>query len=254
MDGSEDPKTLLASEEVLHRIDWICRRRFPDENDAVECHNYVFDKLLEDDCRRLRLYKGRGGCSFTTYVYTVINSLVVDFVREREGRRRIPEIVSRLGQLAVAVYELICHKRYSLSDAFEMLCMRDLYKAGYDAFLAEVEIVSAAPCPEKRVFMTMDDPDSPGPEISDVEDNPLEQLLARLDQERRIKASRVIREVTSELSEEDQMLVRLKFASDCRTGEVAKALGLEAAMIRKKLKSLLTRYRARLLSEGIREP
>jgi len=49
-------------------------------------------------------------------------------------------------------------------------------------------------------------------------------------------------------------LVRLVYGSDQSVPAAAKVIGLPASTAGKRLKSLLTKYREKLLAEGIREP
>ncbi len=59
--------------------------------------------------------------------------------------------------------------------------------------------------------------------------------------------------MTSELSDEDQILVKLVYGSDHSAAAAAKVLGISPPAARKRLKSLLIKYKAALLAEGIRE-
>ena len=78
-------------------------------------------------------------------------------------------------------------------------------------------------------------------------------IINRFDGERRMKALEVIREVTAGLAEADQLLVRLVYGSDLSVSAGAKVVGLKPATARKRLRSLLIKYREALLAEGIRE-
>ena len=113
-----DPKALLTSEDVLNKVEAVCRRRFPDQNEADECYLFVIDGLKASDYKGLRAYKGQS--SLNTYLYTLINSLASDFKRQKYGRKRIPKRVSRLGEWAETVYRLVCWQRYSYKEAYDI--------------------------------------------------------------------------------------------------------------------------------------
>ncbi len=247
-----NPQTILTSKDTLNKIETVCKRRFPDRNDADECYLFIIESLEESDYRRLRAFKGKS--SLKTYLYTLVNSLAADFNRKKYGRRRIPKIVSKLGLWAEAVYRFVCWQKFSFDDAYDMVSIQGLFSGSFNEFLDSAEPIRHAPCPENPRFVSGDA--DVGDTFSNTEDqgfNPLEALIEKLDRERRIRAGEIIREVTSELSDEDQILVKLVYGSDHSAAAAAKVLGISPPAARKRLKSLLIKYKAALLAEGIRE-
>ena len=55
----------------------------PDDDEARDCFNFVFLKLAEKGCRKVRLFQGRA--SFKTYFVTVCRNLIVDYYRENNS-------------------------------------------------------------------------------------------------------------------------------------------------------------------------
>jgi len=248
-----DPEKILSSIDVLAKIETVCIRRFSAENDQNECYVYVIDSLKADNFKRLRAFKGKS--KLNTYLYSLINSLVIDFRRKQYGRRRIPAGVAKLGKWAETVYRFVCWQKFSFDDAYDFLRIDGLYTGSYIQFIKEIELIKKVPCRENPAFQSIDETrESSLKDIKDDGDNPLEFLIQKLDRERRIKALKVIRETTAELSENDQLLVRLVYGSDQSVPAAAKVIGLAASTAGKRLKSLLTKYREKLLAEGIREP
>jgi RNA polymerase sigma factor (sigma-70 family) len=248
-----DPAQILASGDILEKIAAVCKRHFSAENDRNECYVFVLDSLKADDFKRLRAYKGKSKLS--TYLYTLINSLVIDFRRKRYGRRRIPTAVLKLGKWAEAVYRLVCWQRFSVDDAYEFLRIDGLYEGSYDQFMQAIVPIRNAPCRENPTFKSIDD--LVGDPIQNMEGagaNPLESLIQKLDRNRRINALKVIRETTQKLPEKDQLLVRLVFGSQQPVQAAAKIIELSTSAARKRLKSVLIKFRERLLAAGIREP
>ena len=248
-----DPEKILSSSDLLIKIETVCKRRFSAENDQIECYVYVIDSLKADNFRRLRAFKGKS--SLNTYLYALINSLVIDFRRKLYGRRRIPAGVAKLGKWAETVYRFVCWQKFTFDDAYDFLRIDGLYTGSYIEFIKETEPIRKAPCRENPSFQSIDKThESVLKNIDDESANPLEFLIQKLDRERRIKALKVIRETTAGLSEDDQLLVRLVFGSDQSVSAAAKVIGLQASTAGKRLKSLLTKFRQNLLAEGIREP
>lgn len=246
-----NPGEILSSSDVLKKIETVCRRHFSAENDVNECFVFIIDSLRSGDCKRLRAFQGRS--KLTTYLYTLVNSLVVDFRRKKFGRRRIPAAVQKLGQWAEAVYRLICWQRFSVDDAFDFLQIDGLYEGSYDRFRQEITPIQNAPCREKPVFQSIDNPKSPASHLGDSGSNPMEKLLEKLDHDRRFRAAGIIREITDELSEEDRLLVRLVYGSDHSVRAAAAVAGLSTSAARNRIKRILILIRERLLANGIRE-
>jgi RNA polymerase sigma factor (sigma-70 family) len=248
-----DPAAILASRDILQKIETVCSRQFSDENDRDECYIFVLDSLKADDFKRLRAFKGKSKLS--TYLYSLINSLVIDFRRKKYGRRRIPAAVLKLGKWAEAVYRLVCWQKFSFDDAYDFLRVDGLYEGNYDQFIQEVEAIRDAPCRENPTFKSIDEPDRNSVRHMDASGtDPLEALIQELDRERRITALRVIRATTQGLPEPDQILVRLVFGSGQPLSAAAKIIDLPASAARKRLQTLLLKYRESLLAVGIREP
>ena len=247
-----NPEEILSSSDVLKKIETVCRRHFSADNDVNECFVFVIDNLSSQDYKRLRSFKGRS--KFTTYLYTLVNSLVVDFRRKKYGRRRIPAAVQKLGQWAEAVYRLICWQRFSVDDAFGFLQVDGLYEGSYDRFRQDILPIQNAPCRENPSFQSIDNPASLASYLHDPRGNPMEKLIEKLDHHRRFQAAGIIRKITEELSEKDQMLVRLVYGSDHSVRAAATVVGLSTTAVRNRLKRLLSTFKEQLLAAGIREP
>jgi RNA polymerase sigma factor (sigma-70 family) len=213
----------------------------------------VIDSLKADNFKRLRAFKGKS--KLNTYLYSLINSLVIDFRRKQFGRRRIPAGVAKLGKWAETVYRFVCWQKFSFDDAYDFLRIDGMYSGSYIDFIKEIELIKKAPCRENPAFQSIDEtPESTFKNMNAEGSNPLDFLIQKLDREKRIKAIKVIRETTVEFSEDDQLLVKLVYGSDQSVAAAARVIGLPASTAGKRLKSLLTKYREKLLAVGLREP
>lgn len=252
VDNPIHPETILSSKEILHKIEAVCKRHFADENEQHESFVFILDGLKADNFKRLRAYKGKS--RLTTYLYSLINTLVIDYRRKTYGRRRIPAAVVKLGKWAEAVYRLVCWQKFSFDDAYDLLRVEDSFDGPYERYLQAIAPIREAPCRENPRFQSLDEDGSSVPENPHNPDtNPLEALIDKLDHTRRGKALKIIRAATARLSQEDQMLIRLVYASGQPVTNVAKMIGMSAPSARRRLKRLLTQYREQLLAEGIRE-
>ena len=252
-DENIDPEKILSSGEILERLEAVCKRHFSNENDQNECYVFVLDSLKADNYKRLRAYQGRS--KLNTYLYSLTNSLVIDFRRKRYGRRRIPASVAQLGKWAEAVYRLVCWQKFSFDDAYDFLRIDGLFEGPYDKFIKEIEPIRNAPCRENPTFQSLNDPGNRFIQNTNGTNfNPLESLVQKLDRKRRFNALEVIRETIKALSPEDQLLVRLVYGSEQPVSVAARVMGLSASAARRRLKGLLAKFREELLAKGIREP
>ena len=70
---------------------------------AIEDHyQSVSLKLIEDDCRRIRAFRGEG--SFAGYIGGIVDNLLLDLLRREAPRRRLPAEVLRMPQLHRAIF------------------------------------------------------------------------------------------------------------------------------------------------------
>ncbi|MGD9289516.1 MAG: sigma-70 family RNA polymerase sigma factor [Desulfobacterales bacterium] len=248
-----DPETLFFSDDLYAKIEAVCKRHFSAENNQSECSIFVIDSLKANNFKRLRDFKGKS--SLNTYLYSLINSLVIDFKRKKFGRRRIPAGVVKLGKWAEAVYRFVCWQKFSYDDAYDFLMVDGLFTGSYDEFIRAAEPIRRAPCRENPAFQSSEDARKGDlKNIMAGDSNPLETLIQKLDRERRIRALKIIKETTARMSGNDRLLVKLVYGSDRSLTAAAKVLGLPASTARNRLKRLLTTYRESLLAEGIREP
>jgi RNA polymerase sigma factor (sigma-70 family) len=248
-----DPQKILNSSDILKRIETVCTRHFSNENDQNESFVFIIDNLKADNFRRLRAYKGKS--KLTTYLYSLINSLIIDFRRKKYGRRRIPAGVVKLGKWAEAVYRLVCWQNFTFDDAYDFLKIEGLFEGPYEQYIKDIAPIRKAPCRENPTFQSINEMNSDSLQnAGGSSSNPLELLICKLDHERRIKALKIIRETTAKLSQEDQLLVRLVYGSEQPVKTAANIMGFSLSSARRRLKRLLTQYREQLLAEGIREP
>ncbi len=249
-----DPKALLSSPETIRKITNKCKYNFSDENEAGECFNYIIDGLKADDYRRLRLYQGKSRPE--TFLFTTVNRMVVDFRRQRYGRRRIPVQVSNQGNWAERVYALVCWEKFTYDDAFHFISDEKLFSGSYTDYIAGIEPIRTAPCKENPFFQSLDGHKGNPVDIeAATTENPLEQLIAKLDRDYRIAAIGIIKETMATLSDDDQLLVRLVYGSDNKVAAAGRAIGVDnASTARRRLNNLLLQFREALLKNGIGKP
>jgi RNA polymerase primary sigma factor len=78
-------------------------RRFPRAHSSHDdLYQEVCLRLAEEDCRRLRDFDGRG--RFETYVFVLVDRMLIDLMRKERSRRRLPVAVAAMPALEQAVF------------------------------------------------------------------------------------------------------------------------------------------------------
>lgn len=98
LDSAERIKSLASSEiiDILYRsysdyIYSIIRAKIASvnlsEEDAEDCFSFVIIKLCDDDCKKVRQFKG--GSAFKTYLTVICRNLVTDYIRIEIRKERM---------------------------------------------------------------------------------------------------------------------------------------------------------------------
>jgi RNA polymerase sigma factor for flagellar operon FliA len=222
-------------EQELPRIDRVidvaASRHRLGRTEREDFRSYVLFKLLEDDCRRLR--KFRGESRFETYLNVVVKRLFLDFRIERWGKWRASARARKLGKPAVLIERLIYRDGLDRNEAREMLVQHGLYLEpdDFEAILREI------PCRSSRGRH----PDGPsGGGLSEWE---------RAGARRRIEDA--LRGGFESLSREDRILLKLRFLDGCTVKQIAGAMGIPERPLYPRLRRVLEQLRGTLEEMGL---
>ncbi len=217
-------KEFLANTDNYRIIDDLCKKKFSDSGEALECSNYILDKLKEDRGRRVTEFKGRS--SFKTYITVTVNALIVDFCRMKYGRARYPKRIRDAGESAVKAYELLVFQDMSEDYAFSYLKENGLIKGRKSAFLEMInrlEIYKKAD--RARIFpMSSVSKQILNRFIITDSQNPLEKILSREESIQKEKLTELIQEFVEALSGEDRMILKLSWQEGLSLRKIAKIL------------------------------
>jgi RNA polymerase sigma factor (sigma-70 family) len=127
------------------------RRLIREHDDVMDVFASVCEALVADDLARLRRYADRipHETSAASWLVAVVRNLTVDWLRQRDGRRRLT-VPAHLPPLHAAIYTAMCVGGHSAVEAYEMLHARRATAMPYREFLREVRATQrAAPCPDR---------------------------------------------------------------------------------------------------------
>lgn len=236
--GEDFEAALRVAEEVVR---YLARRRHCSADEAEEFGSAARLHLVEADFRVLRLHQGRS--SLRTYLTVVLDRLLVDLRRRRWGVWRPSAEARRLGPAAVKLDQLLHRDGLGLQDAIETLRTNEGLR------LEEREWATlAARLPVRTRRREV------GPEAlaelcvpaSTVEAN----ALANVREERRARLRVCLRAALDGLSDEDCLILRLRFGQALTVASIAASLGLEAKGLYRRFEGLLRRLRCTLEDDG----
>jgi len=244
----------FVEEHTATLLALIRRAGVVDEDDAAEIYVRVCQRLAENECARLRRHDPSKG-ALAAWLTIVVRRVIVDWVRSREGRRRLFRSVRRLSEFDQKVFELRFWEGLKASEIAERIGAARGRPADLADVLEGLERISdvlsdrhqsqlAAIVGRSRPALSFDAP---------VRGAPLDLLDARSDpeaaaQERELEA--IFASALSALSPEDAAIVRLMFGRGWSRAEVERSLHL-AELSPSRVKEILARLRAWLEAKGV---
>lgn len=199
-------------------------RRFPRDASTGrldDTYQEVCLKFIEDDYRRIRAYDGLG--SFTGFILTVAERILIDLLRRDAPRRRLPAAVARLSQLDQDVYAAVVWGGHPHDPARLAMTMRGRFEADpdIDQVRASLERLAAAgsltPMPSavrtEMVSLDTSGDEEQGMAIPDPGATPEQQLLDSEEESSRSALLDAIRKAAAELPPADRLYLQTVFAA-----------------------------------------
>jgi len=215
-----------------------CVRRFAmDEDERMEIYVHVCCRLVADNCRRVRNYRGQGdigSCKFSTWLAAVVFNLAREWIRSSRGRRRLFQAVKELGRTDRLVFKYYFWEGYSTAQIAMLLRSRE------QAPFAVGDVVERLKSIERRLsrdhrwrlvtsLLRSAGPlsiDQPRPTVGDA--LPMELPSPAVGSNHgleREQAQGLLRELIDELPDEERIAIRMRFDQGLTAREVARALG-----------------------------
>ncbi|HEX4953843.1 MAG TPA: sigma-70 family RNA polymerase sigma factor [Thermoanaerobaculia bacterium] len=202
---------------VERAIAFVCRRHGLTGADAEDFGSWVKVRIIEDNYRILREFKG--GSSMPTYLAVVIQNLGRDYCNQQWGRWRPSAKAERRGEVAVTLERLVVRDGHTLAEAMAILRSR----FGFEQSDAELEALAAQlPLRPKRQFE--------GEEV--LASLPSNQeadrgLLKRESRELVERLREALDRALAKLDPEDRLMVQLEREQGLSVAQIARALGVE---------------------------
>jgi DNA-directed RNA polymerase specialized sigma24 family protein len=117
-----------------------------DYDDVMDVFVRVCEALREDDLSRLRRWaeEPTHKARFSTWLVAVVRNLTIDWIRHRDGRKRLSAVADTLPPLRRQIFELVFHRGRSHVEAYELIRSGEMSDLPFGEFLRELAITYRA--------------------------------------------------------------------------------------------------------------
>lgn len=221
-----------------------------DRDETMEVYTLVCERLTADSCLRLRRRDpAKGGLG--GWLAVVVRHALVDWVRQRAGRRRLFGAVRRLDELHQRVFELYFWEERPASEIAEVLSVTMSRRislvdvlAALDTIHASLsdrhrsELLSASMRARPPISLEMESDEQL--ELIDERGDPHEALLAG-------ESAAAFDAALAQLPAEDAAIVRLHYVNALSLAEVQRALHLPE-LTERRVRGIVDRLRTHMTS------
>jgi RNA polymerase sigma factor (sigma-70 family) len=243
-DDTDAPEQrFLTHLPVIERIiSALIRRNCLFDDDAADFQSWVMVKLIDNDYSVIR--KFRGESSFHGFLAVVVAMLLREWRVQRWGRWRPSAAARRRGPVAVQLETLVHRDGHRAGQAAEVLRSQgvDLSDAEVATLLAELPAREPT-----RPIEVGEAPLGGLPAAERADDAILGQEAEAL----RNASESALRRALADLSDEEQVVIRLRFWENLNVAGIARALGVEQRPLYRTLQRALARLRAHLERAGV---
>jgi RNA polymerase sigma factor (sigma-70 family) len=248
MATSRTPSYLPPDQLLLKNLPFIekavaqsCRRSHFSPEEAKDFASCVHVKLIEDDYRVFRQFKGES--SLRTYLATVIKWFLLDYRDHLWGKWRESAEAKRLGPVAERLERLLVREEYTFDQAVQILQVNE--KLGMTE--AELEDLRTR-LPQRAGRRVVGEEVLQG--LPSREPRPDEALEEKDTQAECRRILMKLHRALDGLPDEDRVFVKL--AMEMKVADIARAQGLEQKPLYRRVERICKELRKALEWEGVR--
>jgi RNA polymerase sigma factor (sigma-70 family) len=250
-------KKILSEEDILFVRD-ICTRSFQRSRDlANDCFLYVWEKLHEDDSRRLKAFKGEA--KFRTFLYSVTNKLIIDFRRSQFGYKVLPKFFWDFDEINRRIFKLFFYQ--TSSPAWAENEIRSEFKISQEEAQMRVDRVEKRIRQSrlrlkttKEIQLVMLGEDVSALQSEYIGANPEQNIIMAEVEEKRQKVLKALKEEVQKLEAEDALILQLYFEHNLTAKEITYAIpGIKDKGVYKRIERILKNLRKQIKEMGVTE-
>ena len=203
--------------EVYRRLIFaVIRRTVSDEDDTADIFAEVCADLSRDDLARLSLHDESHGARFSTWLVTVVHHIAIDWVRRRDGRRRV-SAPRGLTSIQQSIFDAVVVEKNSYAEAYEIIVQKSGSRISFGAFLKHV--TATFDSLERSSGRTVSKY-FPGPPSPLEQDEPSPETRVQM-----AESADMLRNALVHLSADEQLAVQLFVVEELPAEAVARAVG-----------------------------
>jgi RNA polymerase sigma factor (sigma-70 family) len=241
--GDAEAAWSLFDERYRRLILATIRRLIAEPDELMDVFSTVCQALSADGCSRLKRYTPRADATAgaATWVVAVVRNLAIDWLRQRDGRRRL-SVPAALSPLQQQIYSAICIDGHSHTEAFEVIRSQSGSTMAFHEFLREVRATHlVAPCPQSAPLRRQV-----------RESSPLDVALPPADPVESAEAAGRLSLVLASQPADVRLAVELFVVERMAAADVARVVGWpNAKAVYNRIYRVLAALRAELGREGI---
>lgn len=244
VDPSRQPRLWLEQNCGTLRtvVRQVARARKLSDPDRDELFSMVCARLVQDDYRALRGFKGQS--RITTYLNVLTRRVLLDWQISTWGKWRPSARARALGPAAVRLERRVVRDGEPLAAALDTL---DRSAAGGTLAAPEVVALLSHPAWIRRAFVSLDHVEAATPASLD----PLVLLIARSHHHARRQVYGCLYEAIRSLPADDRRLVRMRHIEGRRVNDIAARFGMEPKRLYRRLARVHGRLRVIIESMGV---
>jgi RNA polymerase sigma factor (sigma-70 family) len=233
----------------------IARTGVPDGDDAGDVYLRVCERLVEDDCARLRRYDPRKG-ALAAWLTILVRRVVVDWIRSRAGRRRHFQTIKQLAAFDQKVFELFYWQHRRPTEIADLLRATEDRPVGVAAVLDALHRIHEAMTDRHhRELLALVARTTPALGLEAAEGAGLMAAADGANPEAALdvrELDALFASALAALPSEDAAIVRLTFVQGWSRPQVQRALHLEA-LTAQRIATILERLRELLAARRLGE-
>ncbi len=228
-----------------------------DYDEAMDRFVFIFEKLSEQNFRRLKAIRHTGSQGeITPWLLTVVQNLSVSWLRSVEGRKRILKSIARLTKHDRRVFELYFWKGYSPSLIVEHIKLEgtDTELSGVLESLERIftvltdkkrwRLLSNLLKTSRNVSLDASDEETGiSLQLPDPEADPEEKSIEKEAQER-------MQQAIQSLSTEEQLLIQLRYVDGASLKQLSSIFHSTEKSIQDRVATVIQKLRQRLEPRG----
>lgn len=245
-EGDADAAWALFIDRYRSLIFATIRRTIEDEESTLEVLADVCGTLSANDLARLRGYSDRREpkAQFSTWLVTVVRNLAVDWLRKRDGRKRL-KTPPDLSGVQREIFRSVFAEQHSHIEAYERVCAATPEKISFGSFLKELSetyrVVQRTRAGGVMSYL-------PGvPSLAETTNRDEHDALARTDALDRLAS------VIGSLAADDRLALQLCVIDELPAADVARTVGWpNAKTVYNRVYRVLAKLRRACEQQGIR--